>query len=98
MKISTPVVKHKGKRRLLVPLSHRAKLLEFALDEIDEGGDQDYYDVDYILIHKKAMYHGRGGHYADIEKRHLKVLQEYVDKGMFVIISERNDYILLKRV
>ena len=82
---------------LLVPLSHRPKLLEFSFDSVADGGGQDYYDVDYILIHKKSVQHG-GGQYAPLRKKHLDKIVELIDKYVFTVIAERGDFILLKKV
>jgi len=78
---------------LLIPLSHRKKLLEFGFVKTE----YDYFNVDYILLNKRNMYHG-AGHYEEIKTTDLEKLKLLVNQGKFIILSERGDFVLLKNV
>lgn len=81
---------------LLVPLSHREKILEFAFDDLDDGGGYNYFDVDYIAINRKNQYFG-AGRYAFPEKKHFRKLDKLIEEGMFDILYEEKSFLLLKR-
>ncbi|MBN1385158.1 MAG: DUF2079 domain-containing protein [Elusimicrobia bacterium] len=83
---------------LLPQLSSRKKLLEYPF----EG--HDYLDVDYILINTRIVDYNGGGHYRVFHRNpvinkamiltHVKSL---VDSRKWIIASEVDDFILLKR-
>lgn len=78
---------------LLIPLSHREKLVEFGPTEFT----QDYFNVDYILINKKNMYFG-AGHYARPKESDFIKLESLVRQGNFVLVAGKESYFLYKRV
>jgi len=77
---------------LLIPLSHRRKILEFGNTE----PGYDYFDVEYLLINKKNMSHG-GGEYSHITKEDIKRIEFLVDEGKLKVIKQREPFILLKK-
>ena len=81
---------------LLMPLSHRKEVYEFAFDDIDDGGGYDYFDVDYIAVNNTNQYHG-AGHYAFPEERHMHKLNGLIRNGTFDVLYEKKGFLLLKR-
>ena len=77
---------------LLIPLSHRRKILEFGNTE----PGYDYFDVEYLLINKKNMFHG-GGEYSHITKEDIKRIEFLVDEGKLKVVKQREPFILLKK-
>lgn len=80
---------------LLVPLSHRACLREFARDEFGSQ-NYDYYNTDYIFINRKSFYHGTG-HYAKINDQHLNEIKKLISDNVFTVIAEKDTFLLLKK-
>lgn len=81
---------------LLVPLSHRKKLLQFGFDDEEEGGGYDYWNVDYIIINKKNRYFG-AGHYALLKKEHFEKLNSLVQEKSFLPVYQEDGFMLLKK-
>ncbi|RKY37089.1 MAG: hypothetical protein DRP78_01975 [Candidatus Omnitrophota bacterium] len=87
---------------LLPALSSRKVLYEFGLNHPkairNEYSYIEYpnYSVDYVLIHKKYMVNGVGGHYAFLENEYLEnEIRQLVDRHHFSIIEEYGSFILL---
>lgn len=78
---------------LLIPLSHRKKLLEFGNREVG----YDYFNADYIIINKKNMYHG-AGQYSEVVEEDLARLDSLVSEGKFKIVSKKGAFVLLKNI
>lgn len=77
---------------LLIPLSHRKRLLEFGNKEVG----YDYFNAEYIILNRRNMYHG-AGHYSEITEEDLGQLYSLVENGKFKILSEKGGFILLKK-
>ena len=78
---------------LLVPLSHRKKLLEFGNKE----SNYNYFDAEYIMLNKKNMFNG-AGHYSEIKDEDIEKLNFYVSKGKLKILMEKENFLLLKNI
>lgn len=89
---------------LLPALSSRKEVYEFGLNipEATEFSfylpDYNHYDVDYILIDRKCLINGVGGHYAFVEGSRLdSELDKLIKDYGYVILREDGGLILLKK-
>jgi uncharacterized membrane protein len=85
---------------LLIPLSHRERIVEFGPLKVDYPGGRinklDYFDTDYILINRKNMYFG-AGHYAQPRDKDWDILRSLINAKVFKVLADRGSYILLKK-
>lgn len=91
---------------LLPALANRKTLYEFGLNHpkayyafnnVFNFDNYQAYTVDYILVNRKLLINGLGGHYAYlVEKKLNKELKKLINKYNFYILKEKDDFILLK--
>ncbi|MBL7197166.1 MAG: DUF2079 domain-containing protein [Candidatus Omnitrophica bacterium] len=89
---------------LLFALSSRNVLHEFGLN-IPEAIRSKYsyseypnYEVDFIIIHKKYMPHGLGGHYAFLKEEYLEdEIKRLTSEYDYSVAGKEGNYILLKK-
>lgn len=90
---------------LLPALSSRKALYAFVLNnpkayESESFSEYPDYSADYILIHKKWLYNGLGGHYAFLTKKEdlEEEIRSLIDNYNFTLLKEEGDFILLIKV
>jgi hypothetical protein len=88
---------------LLPALSSRKALYAFALNnpkayESESFAEYPDYSADYIMIHKKWLYNGLGGHYAFLTKKEdlEDEINNLVNNYNFTLLKEEGDFVLLK--
>lgn len=89
---------------LLPALSSRKVLYEFGLNNTKTYNSESFkaypaYSADYILIHKKCLYNGLGGHYASFRKEEdlRDEINNCINNYNFTLLKEEGDFILLRK-
>lgn len=89
---------------LLPALSSRKVLYEFGLNNPKTTNSESFkaypaYNADYILIHKKCLYNGLGGHYASFRKEEdlRGEINNFINNYNFTLLKEEGNFILLRK-